>query len=113
MKEGKVYPTVKEFIRPLVNDRREDDSPTSTLKGMMTITWFLSSFALISIMQMDLIRKNRMKEVELLREDRNVYLMSSVYYFYIEYLLFLMAFLQTYKCHKYLSDVQKVKDGHR
>ena len=46
-----------------------------------------------------------MLEIETMRFNRAVWLLNSGYYFYIEYLLFLWAFLQVCKYHRYFENV--------
>jgi len=60
--------------------------------------------------QMDLIKKNRWKDMEVVGSDKFTWILTSVMYIYFDYIFFYSAFNQCERLFDYLKQLEKEQE---
>ena len=73
------------------------------INGLRCFYFFLCIILVSYYFQMDLIKKNRWKDMEMMGTNKGLWILSSIMYLYIDYLYFLTAFISCDKIFNYLK----------
>lgn len=80
------------------------------INGLKSISYFFLVMLVASYFQMDLIKKNRWKDFEVMNTNKMLMVAQSTIYLHIDNLLFLIAFTQSEKIFAYFKQVDQNQD---
>ena len=80
----------------------------TAINGLKSTFYFYVVILMSNYYQMDLIKKNRWKDIEFVNTSKATWILSSTMYLYIDYMYFFSAFIQAEKLFEYLKSVGKV-----
>lgn len=67
------------------------------IRGLKALSYIFVVMLLANYVQMDLIKRNRWKDTEVIDTNKAIWVFSSSLYLYIDFILFFIAFIQTNK----------------
>ena len=67
------------------------------INGLKSSFYFFVVILMSNYYQMDLIKKNRWKDMEIVNTSKATWILSSTMYLYIDYMYFFSAFIQSEK----------------
>lgn len=85
----------------------KDEIHIKRLGGLKSLSYFLTVLFVSNYFQIDLMIKNRWKNLETLTNQKSQWILSSILYLFIDHIFFIVAFIQTNRTLKYFYNYYK------